>query len=82
MGELAFDLRAGGPVVGWPGWVGLALAGSGEGGFVGADPMVRPPLEVVHLLAQRAGGARVAEVGHAAAVRSDGGSSPVLRPGR
>jgi hypothetical protein len=41
VGELAFDLGAGGPVVGFPGRVALTGAGGGEAGLVMAIPVKR-----------------------------------------
>ena len=37
MADFAFDFRSSGPVVGFPGRVGLVASGGGQSGFVAAD---------------------------------------------
>ena len=74
VGELAFDLGAGGAVVAHPGRVGLAGAGVGQGLLVRANRYRAPTGGGGALRAQRASGAGRREMGGSAAVAGPGGS--------
>jgi len=66
--KFAFDLGPSDPVVGLPGWIGLALPGAGQDVFVGVDTDSAPVGGCGALSAQWASGARPGEGGDAAAV--------------
>jgi hypothetical protein len=63
VGEFAFDLGAGGPVVGFPDGVALAGPGGGEAGFVMADSDAAAGLGVGAQVGERAVAAVATELG-------------------